>query len=223
MSFSAVIFDFDGVIADSELLANIALAKCLTNIGLPTSVEDCMSDYYGTNWQETVRRIEIKFNSTLPKDFQAHLEHEHSLVSGGAAPIEGIAELLESLGGKSLAVASSSRRDVIESSLARYGIAHHFGEHIYSADGWDRGKPFPDIYFAAAEGLVVDPIDCRAIEDSPNGVRAALAAGMTVIGFCGGSHIVDKTSHSEMLRAIGVHGIAFAHSDIALLETQATY
>src|SRR3546814_9175419 len=76
-----------------------------------------------------------------------------------------------------------------------------------STDGWERGKPHPDIYLAAAEGLGVDPAACLAIEDSPTGARAALAAGMTVIGFCGAGHIVDRAAHGALLREVGVHHV----------------
>src|SRR3546814_6263675 len=97
------------------------------------------------------------------------------------------------------AVASSSRAEYIGWALGRFGFAHHFEAHVYSADGWDRGKPHPDIYLAAAGGLGVDPAACLAIEDSPIGAPAALAAGMTVIGFCGAAHIVDRAAHGAKI------------------------
>ncbi len=118
---TAIIFDFDGVIADSEVRANMTLAESLTAIGLPTSYDECLRDYYGHNWQETQRRIEA------------------------------------------------------------------------------------------------DPAACLAIEDSPTGAQAALAAGMTVVGFCGAGHIVDRGAHGAMLRAVGVHHIAQDFADIATI------
>src|SRR3546814_14044228 len=92
------------------------------------------------------------------------------------------------------AVASSSRAEYIGWALGRFGFAHHFEDHVFSADGWDRGKPHPDIYLAAAGGLGVDLAACLAIEDSPIGARAALAAGMTVIGFCGAGYKRGRAS-----------------------------
>ena len=70
MSFSAIIFDFDGVIADSEVRANQSLAESLTAVGMPTSYDECLRDYYGHNWQETQRRIEARFGRPLPVDFR---------------------------------------------------------------------------------------------------------------------------------------------------------
>ncbi|WOF41654.1 HAD hydrolase-like protein [Sphingopyxis indica] len=66
MSFAAIIFDFDGVIADSEVRANRSLSESLTAIGMPATYEDCLRDYYGHNWQETARRIEARFGRPLP-------------------------------------------------------------------------------------------------------------------------------------------------------------
>ncbi|MFC5796139.1 HAD family hydrolase [Sphingopyxis terrae] len=132
--------------------------------------------------------------------------------AGARAP-----EFLATLGDRPRAIASSSSPAYIAMSLDRFGLAHHFGPHVYSADGWDRGKPHPDIYLAAAKGIGADPAACLAIEDSPTGAQAALAAGMTVVGFCGAGHIVDRGAHGAMLRAVGVHHVAEDFADIATI------
>jgi HAD superfamily hydrolase (TIGR01509 family) len=217
MTFAAIIFDFDGVIADSEVRANMTLAESLTAIGLPTSYDDCLRDYYGHNWQETERRIVARLGQPLPADFrERHRERARVRFANGFAAVPGAGAFLASLGDRPRAIASSSSPDYIAISLGRFGLAHHFGAHVYSADGWERGKPFPDIYLAAAKGLGVDPAQCLAIEDSPTGAQAALAAGMTVIGFCGAGHIADRTAHGEVLRKLGVHRVAAAFDEIAI-------
>lgn len=218
MSFAAIIFDFDGVIADSEVRANKTLAESLTAIGLPTSYEDCLRDYCGHNWQETERRIVARLGRPLPSDFrERHRERALRMFADGFAPVPGAPEFLDGLGDRPRAIASSSSPAYIAASLGRFGLAHHFGEHVYSADGWDRGKPHPDIYLAAAKGLGVDPAACLAIEDSPTGAQAALAAGMTVIGFCGAGHILDRAGHGEVLRGVGVHHVALTFDEVANL------
>lgn len=217
MTPAAIIFDFDGVIADSEVRANKTLAESLTAIGLPTSYEDCLRDYCGHNWQETERRIVARLGGPLPPDFrERHRERAIRMFADGFAPVPGAPAFLDALGATPRAIASSSSPAYIASSLDRFGLAHHFGAHVYSADGWGRGKPFPDIYLAAAKGLGVDPAACLAIEDSPIGARAALAAGMTVIGFCGAGHIVDRAAHGQALRAVGVHRVAHSFKEIQL-------
>jgi HAD superfamily hydrolase (TIGR01509 family) len=218
MSFAAIIFDFDGVVADSEVRANLSLAESLTAAGMPATYDDCLRDYYGHNWQETERRITRRYGRPLPADFrETHRERARARYMEGFDAVPGAPDFLDSLGAMPRAIASSSRAEYIGWALGLFGLGHHFGEHVYSADGWDRGKPFPDIYLAAAKGLGVDPAACIAIEDSPTGAQAAIAAGMTVIGFCGAGHIVDRAAHSVMLREVGVHHVALTFDEVAAL------
>ena len=218
MSFAAIIFDFDGVIADSEVRANLSLSESLTAIGMPTTYDECLRDYYGHNWQVTQGLIEARFGRPLPADFrERHRERARARFMECFDAVPGAPAFLDTLGAMPRAIASSSRAEYIDWALGLFGLGHHFGRHIYSADGWERGKPYPDIYLAAAQGLAVDPARCLAIEDSPTGAQAALAAGMTVVGFCGAGHIADRTAHGEMLRNVGVHHVAMTFEEVATL------
>ncbi|GAO78433.1 MULTISPECIES: HAD family phosphatase [unclassified Sphingopyxis] len=218
MTPAAIIFDFDGVVADSEVRANLSLAESLTAAGMPATYDECLRDYYGHNWQETERRIVARYGRALPADFrETHRERARARYMEGFDAVPGVAVFLDALGPLPRAIASSSRAEYIGWALGLFGLGHHFGEHVYSADGWDRGKPFPDIYLAAAKGLGVDPAGCLAIEDSPTGARAAIAAGMAVVGFCGAGHIVDRAGHGEMLREVGVHHVALTFDEVASL------
>jgi len=218
MRFAAIIFDFDGVVADSEVRANLSLAESLTAAGMPATYDECLRDYYGHNWQETERRIALRYGRALPADFrETHRERARARYMEGFDAVPGVADFLATLGPLPRAIASSSRAEYIGWALGLFGLGHHFGAHVYSADGWDRGKPFPDIYLAAADGLGVDPAQCLAIEDSPTGAQAAIAAGMTVIGFCGAGHIVDRAGHAVMLREVGVHHVARTFDEVAAL------
>jgi|JI6StandDraft_1071083.scaffolds.fasta_scaffold83708_2 HAD superfamily hydrolase (TIGR01509 family) len=218
---AAIIFDFDGVLADSELPANHALAESLTAIGLPTSFEDSIRDYYGHNWQETERRIAARLGGPLPVDFRdTHRTRARAHFAKGFAPVPGATAFLDRSCDLPRAVASSSNPDYIRWALARFELSHHFGDHVFSADGMERGKPHPDIYLKAAHGLGVAAPDCMAIEDSPTGAMAAVAAGMHVIGLCAAGHITDRAAHADALRAVGVHRIAFGFEEIALLSAR---
>ena len=218
MSYAAVIFDFDGVVADSEVRANLSLAESLTAAGMPATYDECLRDYYGHNWQETERRIVARYGRPLPADFrETHRTRARARYMEGFDAVPGVADFLGALGPLPRAIASSSRAEYIGWALGLFGLGHHFGEHVYSADGWDRGKPHPDIYLAAAKGLGVDPSACLAIEDSPTGARAAIAAGMTVVGFCGAGHIVDRAAHGAMLREVGVHDVALSFEELMSL------
>lgn len=217
MTPKAIIFDFDGVIADSEVPAGLALSESLTAIGLPTTFEQSLATYYGHNWQHTQRLIEDRFGGPLPDDFrESYRQCAQGHFAKAFEPVVGAPAFLERCGHLPRAIASSSRAAYIEWALDRFGLFNHFRGQVYSADGMDRGKPHPDIYLIAAKGLGVDPADCLVFEDSPPGATAAVAAGMHVVGLCAAAHIANRHAHAESLRAVGVHRIAFAFEEIAL-------
>jgi HAD superfamily hydrolase (TIGR01509 family) len=99
--------------------------------------------------------------------------------------------LIEAKARGAVAVASSSRAHFLDSKLKRMGLFDLAAPHIYSADLVEHGKPAPDIFLYTAEKLGVPPRQCLVLEDSVNGVRAGLAAGMQVWGFVGGGHCYD--------------------------------
>lgn len=218
MKFKALIFDFDGVIADSEVRANQCLAESLTAIGLPTSYEESLRDYCGFNWQESEKRIVAKLGRPLPLDFrEQHRARALVKFADGFEAVKGAPEFLAALGDLPRAIASSSNADYIAMALTKFGLREIFGDHIYSADGWVKGKPHPDIYWAAAKGLAISPAECLAFEDSPAGATAAVAAGMTVVGFCGGGHILDADVHAKKLLDVGVHHVVHDYESVRQL------
>jgi HAD superfamily hydrolase (TIGR01509 family) len=214
---SALICDFDGVVVDSEVPASRALAESLSAIGLPTSVEDVIRLYVGHNRQDTDRRIVEQLGRPIPSEFDAiRMERSKHWFAQGLSAVPGVSDFLDQLAHLPKAVASSSRASYIEWALGNIGLAHHFAGHIYSADGMARGKPHPDIYLKAAAGLGIDPEHCLAIEDSPIGASAAVAAGMHVVGLVAAGHIADRHAHAETLRAVGVHQIALTFADVGI-------
>ena len=161
---AAIVFDFDGVIADSEWIANHALAESLTAIGLPTTFDDCLRDYCGHNWRETERRIETRLGAALPAGFREdYRSRSRTRFATELTPVASVGAFLERTAGSPRAIASSSSVDWLAHALERMDLAHHFGGHLYSADGLARGKPHPDIYLAAAEGLGVPAVRFLAI------------------------------------------------------------
>lgn len=216
---AAILFDFDGVIADSELPANHALAESMTAIGLPTSFEDSLRDHCGHNWQENERRIMARLGGPLPPGFRDTFRARSRLhFEAGFAPVPGAAAFLEATRHLPRAIASSSRREYIGWALDRFGLSRHFGDHVYSADGMARGKPHPDIYLAAAAGLGIAAGECLAIEDSPVGARAAIAAGCRVVGLVAAGHIADRAAHAALLRDVGVVHVAENFADVPALS-----
>ena len=120
------------------------------------------------------------------------------------APMPGIVDFLERHPDVKRCVASSSSPERICDSLRMTGLLGFFGDNIFSSSQVARGKPAPDLFLFAAAKMDVDPRSCVVIEDSQYGVRGAIAAGMTPLGFAGGSHI--EPQHVEaLLKAGAVH------------------
>lgn len=183
-----IIFDCDGVLVDSEMLAGTALAELLTGHGLETSLADVLDRYLGRSMAVVEQDYLARTGNPLPQDFA---EQSRALLARSFAdrlqPIAGIAALLDSLH-LPYCLASSSGRERIDLSLQVTGLAHFFEGRIFNAAMVKRGKPAPDLFLHAARVMGVDPSRALVIEDSPAGVQAGKSAGMRVWGFVGGTH-----------------------------------
>lgn len=202
-----IIFDFDGVLADSELLANSVLAEAISELGVPTTADDSLNQYMGKRFNEVIEAVEQAVGHALPRDFPtifqqrtlARFRAELQMVSGARAYIEAFPSMPR-------CIASSSSPDRLALCLDLLNLTELFGPQVFSASQVARGKPHPDIFLYAAEQMAIDPHDALVIEDSAGGVQAAVAAGMTVIGLLAGSHI--RAGHAARLQAAGAHYIA---------------
>lgn len=191
----AVIFDCDGVLVDSEIIAVEVERALLAEHGLHYEKPDFiarfmgMSDkaFYAALGEDSMARL----NRALPDDFRARVNAGKRAISEKSlAAITGIERALAEV--RCLkAVASSSQTHQLDYKLRRTGLWDHFAPHIYSADHVTHAKPAPDLFLHAADALQVAPRNCLVIEDSVNGVNAGLAAGMRVWGFAGGGHMDD--------------------------------
>ncbi|HEY0043156.1 MAG TPA: HAD family phosphatase [Allosphingosinicella sp.] len=216
MRFDAVIFDFDGVLLESEYAGNRQIADYLTARGHPTTPEESMTHFMGLAGADFTAAIERWIGRTLPEDFHtARAEEDARVIAEGIDAVAGAVAFIESLPPTlPKAIASSSRLKWIETHLDHLGLRHHFGTHIYSgAEHVTRGKPAPDLYLHAAAALGVDIRRTVIIEDSPVGVTGAVASSAEVIGLCAGSHC--GLGHGERLKALGVHHIASSFDEVA--------
>lgn len=213
MIFRAMIFDFDGVIVDSEILSNAVLAEALTALGHPTTTEQAVDRFIGLHWADTCAAIEAEIGRPLPADFQARTSEAFQLRLDEVTAVAGVESFLEALPPVAKAIASSSPTRWLRGSLERFGLAHHFGERLFSAaEHVSRGKPHPDIYLHAARELGVAPQDVLVLEDTAPGVAAARAAGMTVAGLCAGLHC--GPGYGERLRSAGAAPIVGSYAEL---------
>lgn len=181
-----LIFDFDGVILDSEPHLNALMCRLLAAQGVQLSLEQAMRRFTGVAGADCLRGIERDFNLRLPVDLGERYDRESlALYASGALPIlPGLHTLLAGLA-RPFCIASGSRRSKIAAGLRAHGLDALFGERFVSAHEVARGKPYPDVYLEAARRFAADPAACLAVEDSPTGVQAARAAGMRVFGLVG--------------------------------------
>lgn len=193
-----VIFDCDGVLVDSEIIANRVEAEYKTELGFPISTQDHIAKFTGlaTNHplvKEELLRLPADYLDVVDKRIQRVYEQELSAISG-------IHEVLNEIKIPKC-VASNSDLESIVRKLAFTRLLPHFPKSIFSSQMVRQGKPAPDLFLYAAKTMQWQPQDCVVIEDSVAGVQAALAAGMQVLGFTGGQHI--QPGHTDILKGLG--------------------
>jgi HAD superfamily hydrolase (TIGR01509 family) len=213
--FDAIIFDFDGVLLESEFEGNRLLAELLSELGHRTSVEEAISHYVGLSGPQFIAAIERRIGGPLPPEFhERRKEQSVAALREGVRSVVGAVEFVRSLPPDlPKAVASSSSTRWLGGHLTHLGLADAFGEHVYSGrEHVSRGKPAPDLYLHAARQLGAAIERSVILEDSEIGVTGALASGATVIGFAGGSHCFD--GHGDRLRDLGVEHIAESFNEV---------
>ena len=200
-SVELVIFDCDGVLVDSEVISCRAHAETLTRHGYPITSEQVLTRFLGVSDREARQAIETELGRKLPDDFEAQMKQ--AALQRYADDLQSIPYVGEAVAAISLpkCVASSGTPEKIRHGLTCAGIYDLLTPHIFSATQVKRGKPAPDLFLYAAEQMQASPERCVVIEDSIPGVTAALAAGMPVLGFHGGSHC--RPGYAETLRAAG--------------------
>ncbi|MEA1014241.1 HAD family phosphatase [Sphingosinicella sp. LY1275] len=218
MTFDCLIFDFDGVLLESEYVGNRQIAEYLTARGHPTTPEESMHHFMGLSGTDFLAAIERWIGRALPEDFHdTRAAEDARVLSEGIEAVAGAVAFIESLPPElPKAIASSSRSHWIQAHLDHLGLRHHFGDRIFSGrEHVARGKPAPDLYWHAAAAMGVDISRTLIIEDSPVGVAGAVASGATVVGLCAGSHCLP--GHADRLRALGVQHIATNFDEVAAL------
>jgi HAD superfamily hydrolase (TIGR01509 family) len=178
-----VIFDCDGVLVDSDRISLRIQAERISALGLPVTYEDCVAEFLGIGMPATLRRIEEWLGGPLPEGWEAGLEAEVTeAFRRELRPVPGIVEALDRVT-LPTCIASSGSHEKLTLTLGLAGLYERFAGRIFSADEVERAKPDPDLFFYAAERMGVVPERCVVVEDSPWGVAAARAAGMSALGY----------------------------------------
>ncbi|MTI43407.1 HAD superfamily hydrolase (TIGR01509 family) [Roseibium hamelinense] len=218
MAFDAILFDCDGVLVDSEIIYGAVEQLFLSRLGLTYDHATYRTRFTGLDPRAYVREVQAiyarEIGTPFPDGFFDDMNTEiEARLDTDLQAIPGIDRLLAGLNGKTKAVASSSQLDRLHRKLAKTKLARHFGSHVYSGEQVAMGKPAPDLFLFAARQLGVGPSNCLVIEDSANGVKAGVSAGMTVWGFTGGGH--SHARHETDLLEAGAAQVFPSHETIA--------
>lgn len=196
MVTSSVIFDCDGVLVDTELIANRVLASLLTQAGVPTTFDECMRDYRGRAMASVLATATQRLGSPLPFDVaERYYTEVKAIFRRELEPVPGVISALDRIDLPSC-VASSGPHHKMEVTLRRTGLWDRFEGRIFSASEVGAGKPAPDLFLHAARRMGFEPATTAVVEDSLAGVQAACAAGMRALAFA-------RHTDAELLAAAG--------------------
>ena len=191
MAIGLIIFDCDGVIADSEVLSAEVLIDQLADIGIAITMDDVRRDFLGRSFPTVAATIRSRFDRPLPDGFEAaYRARLLDRFQTDLAQTPGFATMLRGLG-LPVCVATSSSPPRVARTLQILGLTDDFGPHVFTASQVEHGKPAPDLFLFAARRMGRRPQDCLVIEDSLPGIQAGISAGMSVLSYRGGSHLRD--------------------------------
>jgi HAD superfamily hydrolase (TIGR01509 family) len=200
-SKSLLIFDCDGVLVDSEIVACRVLAALLSRHGYPITASESLAKFTGMTIPGVIEMV-AEEGVELPEDFEAQLRERdvEAFASELKAP-PGMQTTLEQLAGRPKCVATNGSPDKTRVKLELTGLIRHFEPFVFSATEVKKPKPAPDLFLMAANRMGFAPSDCVVIEDSVLGVEGGKRAGMRVLGFIGAGH--RSSSDADVLRRAG--------------------
>ena len=182
-----VLFDCDGVLVDSEPIANRVLAELLGEIGLAITYEETVRTFTGYSMRVCLDIIAERLGRPAPPDFT---DRYHTRAAAAfrreLRPVPGIDAVLDFVEhglAVPFCVASSSGHETLRTTLGLTGLLPRVEGRLFSAADVARGKPHPDLFLYAARATGADPARCAVVEDTTVGARAGIAAGMAVFGF----------------------------------------
>jgi len=205
-----VILDFDGVIADSEVISLASLQTALSEWGVDLTLDEVRARYLGASFKTIKADLDTRDSARPTEEFG---DFWHAALFARfreeLAPIPGVKNLLDRLDERKMpfCIASSGSFERIGVALDAMALTGRF-DHVFSAQLVARGKPAPDLFLHASQQVGMQPQVCLVIEDSPLGVRAAKAAGMRAVGFIGGAHLRGiQKEHRRLLLEVGADDV----------------
>jgi HAD superfamily hydrolase (TIGR01509 family) len=222
----AVIFDFDGVLVNSEVIALAELRKCLAEFGMEFDLSKMIDQFLGASFEDIEafvhRETGEEPKGTFRENWYARLFDRYSRE---LSIMPGALDLLNELDARKIeyCIASGGSYRRLNFALEATGLKDRFANRAYSADSVARGKPEPDLFLFAAERLNASPENCLVVEDAVAGVRAATNAGILSLAFVGGGHLsAHRELHSKRLRVAGATAVLEGlHQVLEFIDTPA--
>jgi HAD superfamily hydrolase (TIGR01509 family) len=208
--FELVIFDCDGVLVDSERITNQVFAQMLNELGLPVKLDDMFENFVGHSMQQCLTLIADMLGHAPPKDFvESYRKRTKAALESQLVAVTGIESALDNIA-LPYCVASSGDHDKMRMTLGITGLLPRFDGKLYSVTEVEKPKPSPDVFLYAAQQQGISPAACVVIEDTPTGVLAAVAAGMTVYGYA-------ALTPAHRLLTAGAHGVFRSMDEISFI------
>lgn len=181
--FDLVIFDCDGVLVDSELITNRVFATMIGELGVAVTLEQMFDRFMGHSMDHCMTLVRELLGRDPPDDFVSeYRRRSERALAQQVAPVPGIEQALGAID-IPWCVASNGPYAKMRLTLGATGLLSRCGSRLFSAVEVERPKPAPDLFLFAASRLAASPERTAVVEDSPAGIAAALAAGMTPYGF----------------------------------------
>jgi HAD superfamily hydrolase (TIGR01509 family) len=189
-NWELAIFDCDGVLVDTEALTHRVLIDALAGLGIDLDLERAFGLFLGNTPRQNIDVIEGLLGGPLPERFFEEWREQlyGRFRSEPVRPVAGVEAVLDRLT-MPVCVVSNGPFRKMQTSLGVSGLLDRFRERIYSCESGLPGKPAPDLFLAAARDFGASPARTFVVEDSPQGVAGAVAAGMTVFGYAGADHV----------------------------------
>ena len=200
MRFEAIIFNFDGVIANSKRLSTQALIESMAEAGMPTSLDDALRDFSSKRWSDVLVLLEARMGSEIPESLISQQYKRMSrrvILEVGTVP--GIEAFLDLTSGVPRAIAGSSEPIWISQTLARFGLEHHFGAHVYTTATLAHDKPDPEIYALALRRFGLQPGEAIFIDDNLDNVVSARENGFAAHHFVDAGTLRTQLAELELL------------------------
>lgn len=211
-----VILDFDGVIADSEVISLATLGEALDAHGMTLAPDAVRRRFLGASLATIEAAVAARGGAMAHGFADRWQEALFRRFRAELSPVPGARRMLDRLDRRGLpfCIASSGSFERIGVALEAMDLTARFA-HVFSAELVARGKPAPDLFLHAAERMGARPRDCLVVEDSPFGIRAAVAAGMRATGFVGGAHLdAIRDAHRRLLLDEGAGDVVGSLDDI---------